>query len=199
MAGLCRAPESGVFELPCRYAALGGDIASGLERRTRRSEFPRMHRPKRLSAVTRIAPLVFGLAGASSELGGQTPAPNATRRPMTVADIVNMTTFGSRPHGWLPEDLDVPSPDGRLHAVVVKRGDVERNTNVFSLLVFKSEELFARPKSDTVFTLASSSNRSAIGHLRWLADSRTLVFLGEHPGELPQVYTLDLGARRITP
>ncbi len=118
---------------------------------------------------------------------------------MTVADIVNMTTFGSRPHGWLPEDLDVPSPDGRLHAVVVKRGDVERNTNVFSLLVFKSEELFARPKSDTVFTLASSSNRPAIGHLRWLADSRTLVFLGEHPGELPQVYTVDLRTGQLTP
>src|SRR5438034_4960141 len=37
---------------------------------------------------------------------------------MTVADIIRMTTFGSQSHGYLPEDLDVPSPDGRLHAVV---------------------------------------------------------------------------------
>ena len=87
----------------------------------------------------RLAPLVLGLASVSSALQGQTPAPAAAPRTMTVADIIRMTTFGSQPHGYLPEDLDVPSPDGRLHAVVVKRGDVERNTNVFSLLVFKSE------------------------------------------------------------
>ncbi len=147
----------------------------------------------------RLAPLVLGLAGASSALRGQTPAADTGRHTMTVADIIRMTTFGSQPHGYLPEDLDVPSPDGRLHAVVVKRGDVERNTNVFSLLVFKSEALFAGPKPDTVLTLASSSNRPAIGHVRWLADSRSLVFLGERPGESPQVYTLDLGTRQLTP
>ena len=120
----------------------------------------------------RLAPLVLGLAGAGSALWSQTPAADTGRRTMTVADIIRMTTFGSQPHGYLPEDLDVPSPDGRLHAVVVKRGDVERNTNVYSLLVFKSEALFAGPKPDTLLTLASSSNRPAIGHVRWLADSR---------------------------
>src|SRR5439155_20998919 len=142
---------------------------------------------------------LLGLTAAGSALRGQTPAADTGRRTMTVADIIRMTTFGSQPHGYLPEDLDVPSPDGRLHAVVVKRGDVERNTNVYSLLVFKSEALFAGPKPDTLLTLASSSNRPAIGHVRWLAGSRSLVFLGEHPGELPQVYTLDLGTRQLTP
>ncbi len=73
-----------------------------------------------MSAVTRLAALVLGLAGATSGLRGQTPIADAARPPMTVADIIRMTTFGSQPHGYLPEDLDVPSPDGRLHAVVAQ-------------------------------------------------------------------------------
>ncbi len=158
-----------------------------------------MHRPQRLSAVTTLALLVLGLAGARSALWGQTPPPDTGGRTMTVADIIRMTTFGSQPRGYRPEDLDVPSPNGRLHAVVVKRGDVEQNTNVYSLLLFNSEALSSGAKPDTVLTLASSSNRPAIGHVRWLADNRTLVFLGERPGELPQVYTLDLGTRQLTP
>lgn len=121
--------------------------------------------------------------------------PNA--RTVTVADIIQMTTFGSEPQGYLPKDVDVPSPDGRLHAVVVKRGDIERNTNVFSLLVFRTEALFTGPKPDTVLTLASSSNRPAISHITWLSDNHTLAFLGERPGELPQVYTLDVRRREL--
>src|SRR2546422_9382825 len=103
------------------------------------------------------------------------------RRPPR-STLFPYTTLFRSPHGYLPEDLDVLSPDGRLHAVVVKRGDVERNRNVFSLLVFKSEELFARPNPCTVFTLASSPTRLAIGHVRWAADSRTLVSLAEPLG-----------------
>ena len=113
---------------------------------------------------------------------------------MTVADIVKITTFSSQ-----PEPIDVPSPDGGLHAVVVQRGDVERNTNVYSLLVFRTDALFGQAAPDTVLTLASSSNRPAISHVKWLSDNHTLAFLGERPGESPQVYTVDVRTRQLPP
>src|SRR5438876_8215280 len=107
------------------------------------------------------------------------------RRPMTVPDMIEMTTFGSQPPGSVPKDIDVQSPDGRLHAVVVRRGDLAHNTNVFSLLVLSGDQLLTTPKPDTVLTLVSSSNRPAISHLKWLSDNRTLAFLGERSGESP--------------
>jgi len=123
--------------------------------------------------------------------------PRVPNRTMTVADLIELNTFGSQPHGYLPQDIDVPSPDGRIHAVVVKRGNVNRNTNVFSLLLFRTEALFSEPAPDTVLTLASSSNRPAISSLKWLSDNRNLAFLGERPDELPQVYTLDIRTHRL--
>jgi len=111
--------------------------------------------------------------------------------PLTVSDIVGMTTIGSRVQGYGDEDYDVVSPDGAHVAVVVKRGDVERNTIDYALMVFKSTDLMRHPAPDTVVALACGSNRPGIVHVRWLSDNATLVFLGERSGELPQVYTVD--------
>ena len=124
--------------------------------------------------------------------------PQVAGHSVTVADIIQMTTFGSQPHGYQLRDVDVPSPDGSLHAVVIKHGDIERNMNVFSLLLFRTDQLFAHPIPDTALTLASSSNRPAIGSVRWLSDNQTLLFLGESPGQLPQIYALNLRTRQLT-
>jgi dipeptidyl aminopeptidase/acylaminoacyl peptidase len=43
--------------------------------------------------------------------------------------------------------------------------------------------------------MSSSSNRDAIQHVKWL-NKRTIVFLGENPGETPEVYSLDVGTKR---
>jgi len=116
---------------------------------------------------------------------------------MTVADIVELSTFGSEPRGYAVKDIGMLSPDGLLHAVVVKRGDLRENVNVFSLLLFRTDQLFSGPKPDTVLTLSSSSNRPAISSLKWLRNGQALAFLGERPGLLPQVYTLDLQTREL--
>ncbi len=60
-------------------------------------------------SVMRLAPLVLGLARASSALRGQTPAPDTAPRPMPVAEIVQpwerlawvrvQEDHGSRPAG----------------------------------------------------------------------------------------------------
>jgi len=125
-------------------------------------------------------------------------APDSARRPMTVADIIQLTTFGSRTATCRRTSMSRPRTTNRLHAVVVKRDDVERNTNVFSLLISRTHAPFAGPKPDTVLTLACSSNRPAIGHVRWLTDNHTVTFLGEHPGALPQIYALDLKTRQLS-
>ncbi len=90
--------------------------------------------------------------------------------PVTVADLIGMTLFGSDPHngGCLSGDCAVVSPDGSHVAVVVQRGNLERNTVDFAILVFRTSELRHAPKPDTVATLSSSSNRLAIEKLRSL-------------------------------
>ena len=150
----------------------------------------------RTAARVIVASIASLAAFRGAPVHGQTAAPAG--RPMTVRDLVQLASFGSHPHGGGSADIDVPSPDGRLHAVVVKQGNVGDNTNRFSLLLFHTDQLFNRPRPDTLATLASSSNRPAIESVRWLGDSRTLLFLGEHPGERPQVYALDIQTRTLT-
>ncbi len=140
----------------------------------------------------------FLMLCAAGTLPARAQAPQSSGRLMRVADIIQMTSFGSQPNGGALVDIDVPSPDGRLHAVVVRRGDTEQNVNVFSILVFHTSALFSSPTPDTLLTFASSSNRPAISHLTWLADNHTLAFLGEQAAAFPQVYTIDLKTRQIT-
>ncbi len=117
---------------------------------------------------------------------------------VTVADLIEMTTLGSRAQGYGDEDYATLAPDGAHVATVVKRGNLARNTMDYTLLVFQTADLLKRPRLDTVVQLSSTSNRPAIGHVRWLADNSTLVFLGERPNELPQIYTLDTQTRQLT-
>jgi hypothetical protein len=118
--------------------------------------------------------------------------------PVTAADLIGMTTFGSQVQGYGLEDEHVLSPDGAHVAVVVKRGNLELNTVAFALLVFPTADLLWATKPDTVVTLSSSSNRPGIERVRWLADNTTLAFLGERPLERPQVYTVDARSRTLT-
>ncbi|WIO73615.1 hypothetical protein QP938_09950 [Porticoccaceae bacterium LTM1] len=55
-----------------------------------------------------------------------------------------------------------------------------------------------RPKPFFSATFSSGSNSGAVNNLRWLADNRTLAFLGEDDPELgPQVYTLDIRSKKL--
>ena len=89
------------------------------------------------------------------------------------------------------------SPDGKRFVVALRKGNLEKNANEFSLLLFESSKVFSTPARDVLFTMASSSNRDAIKHLRWLNDNETLAFIGETPGSLPQIYTFSTRTRRL--
>ncbi len=136
---------------------------------------------------------------ASPNTGNDWSLSPASTPPVTVADLIRMGAIGSLPRGSGVDDDDAVSPDGARHAVVIRRGNLERNTVDFTLLLFRTGDLLRPPtKPDTVATFASSSNRPGILHVRWLPDNVTLMFLAERPGELPQVYTLDTRTRRLT-
>ncbi len=142
----------------------------------------------------------IGLAsGAASQAAapGSTHPAAASAPAVTVKDVIEMASFGTLLHDpEEDEDYIVVSPDGAHVAVVVKRGNVTRNTMDYALVVFRTSELLQTPRPDTIAQFASSSNRPGIMHVQWLADGATLAFLGEQPGELPQVYTVDIHRRR---
>ncbi len=121
--------------------------------------------------------------------------PTTSKRPITVADVVETTraiTYGpdSSVHvAWF-------SPDGRQFVVLVRKGNVQQNTNDFSLLLYRTDEAFESPKPNIVVTMSSASNRAGIQGVRWI-NNQTLAFIGERPGELPQVYTLDVTTKHL--
>jgi len=106
-----------------------------------------------------------------------------------------------------------PTPDGAAlkysldekHFLTINRkGDVAAGTNIYSLYVWKVEDVEnflrdkgPRPKAEKLAEFASTSNRPGIGAAKWLADNRTIAFLAENPGEHAQVYTVDIHSKSI--
>jgi dipeptidyl aminopeptidase/acylaminoacyl peptidase len=88
------------------------------------------------------------------------------------------------------------SPDGEKFTVVLKRGNLERNTNEYSLSLWRTAEVFHSRRPELLLTFSSSSNREAIKRVTWL-DNDTIAFLGENPGESQQLYTLNIFTKEL--
>jgi hypothetical protein len=124
-----------------------------------------------------------------------------TKRPVTVADSIQMTrladtryTDGVSSKGMVAKY----SLDGKHFVVLLKKGDLEENTNEYSLVLFQTSDVFQSPKPQVLISLSSSSNRPAIDNVRWLDDNDTILFLGEHHGERAQLYSLKSSSRELT-
>ncbi len=103
-----------------------------------------------------------------------------TKRPVTVADSIQMTRLGDPSYtDGAPSNGIVAkfSPDGKHFVVVLKKGNLEVNTNEYSLVLFQTAEVFQSPKPRVLVSLASSSNRPAIDNVLWLDDNDTILFL----------------------
>lgn len=90
------------------------------------------------------------------------------------------------------------SPDGKQFIITLKNGNVEQNINEFSLLLFHTADALRSPKPEVLLTMSSSSNRDAIKNVNWLEDNETVAFIGENPGEVPQVYTFNVSTKQLT-
>ena len=127
-----------------------------------------------------------------------------TKRKVTVEDTVTMTRwvdqgyfFGNEPDG----PVGIFSPDKARFVVLVQKGNIENNTNEYSLVLVRTPDVFHTPQPQVILTMSSSSNRDAIGNVKWLDDNETLTFLGEDPGQVPQVFgfnTRSLELKKLT-
>ena len=130
-----------------------------------------------------------------------TAVAGSTKRPVTVADSIQMTRLGdpSYTDGAPSKGIVAKfSPDGRHFVVILKKGNLEANTNEYSLVLFQTAELFQSPKPRVLVSLASSSNQPAIDNVLWLDDNDTILFLGERPGEQTQLYSLKCSSKELT-
>lgn len=120
------------------------------------------------------------------------------KRRVTVADAIEMRRAESDHFGdELGSRSDPFSPDGKRFIVVTYKGNVERNTVEYTLLLFQTKDALDRPKPQPLLTMSSSSNRAAITRLKWLDDGETLVFLGENPGEVSEVWSFNIQTRAL--
>ena len=122
------------------------------------------------------------------------------RRRVTVADAIEMTRWADRDYflGGNPDGrVGLFSPNGKQFLVVVKKGNIDRNTNDFLLLLFRTSGVFESPAPQVLLTMSSSSNRDAISDVKWLDDSKTVTFLGENPGEIPEVYSFNVQTKTL--
>src|SRR5712692_3259708 len=123
-----------------------------------------------------------------------------TKRPVTVADSIRMTRLGDvRYTGGAPSKGIVAkfSPDGKHFVVILKKGNLQANTNEYSLVLFPTGEVFQSPDPQVLVSLASSSNRPAIDNVLWLDDNDTILFLGESPGERTALYSLKCSSKEL--
>jgi dipeptidyl aminopeptidase/acylaminoacyl peptidase len=126
-------------------------------------------------------------------MAAQEPPP---KRPATVEDAIRMVRIAGHLsnlsyEGALTENFAYFSPDRKQFAVILKKGNLETNTNDYSLVLFRTDEVFSSPTPRTLVTMGSSSNREAITDGAWLADNETILFRGEKPGETSQLYSVN--------
>jgi len=99
--------------------------------------------------------------------------------------------------GTLTRNFAYFSPDRKKFAIILKRGNLETNTNDYSLLVFNTDGIFDSPKPRILASMSSSSNREGITDVFWLSDNDTLLFLGQNPGETMQLYSMNTSSGTI--
>lgn len=147
---------------------------------------------------------VEGAAGYSAmaeSMSQASPEAPADKRAVTVADSIQMTRFGDPDYiggGSAKGIVAKFSPNGERFVVLLKRGNLQDNTNEYSLVLFKTAEAFHLPTPRTLVSMSSSSNRPAIYNVVWLNDNDTLLFMGEHSGEKSEIYSIQCNSRKLT-
>ncbi|HWH61068.1 MAG TPA: prolyl oligopeptidase family serine peptidase [Terriglobales bacterium] len=153
---------------------------------------------KLLSLIRAVAAAVT-LASVAAPCG-RTQDQQSRGAPITVRDAIVMTRLGlpdSLLNTPIKEDIAQFSPNGRRFVIVLKKGNLQKNTNDYSLLLYRTLDAFRSPKPDVLLVLSSSSNRPAIQSVKWLDDNDTIAFLGERKKLLPQVYELNARTKRL--
>lgn len=134
------------------------------------------------------------------------PAAPAARRgphPATVEDAIGMVRiqYAAARDGAVAAF----SPDGTKIAAVTWRGDLARNTNVYSLIVFDAPTPGASAAAQPPVTVLTrdfpgdpdDQVASPFAAVTFLGDNRTLAFIGRDGDKPTQVYTVDITSKRV--
>jgi hypothetical protein len=154
---------------------------------------------QRPSCVLAVFWLILFAHRAGAGAVSMSPKHVTEHRRITVADCIRMTGL---PDAFYeaqdPSNEEVAdwSPDGRKFTVTVKRGNIERNTADYSLVLFNATETFKSPQHQVLFTFSSSSNRPGITRVKWINNSNIL-FLAERPNELQRLYQYSFATKRV--
>jgi hypothetical protein len=146
--------------------------------------------------LTPTAYLIGAFVLFCSAVSGQS-GPSPRVRQITVADDVLMTRLEGRDYATGRASVAHFSPNSSRFVVVTKKGNIDRDTTDFSLLLYDTASAFSSPTPNLLLKMSSSSDRNAISRVRWLSDNETLMFLGENPGETSQVYTVNIRSRLL--
>src|SRR5713101_2033453 len=116
-------------------------------------------RSKAVVAVTLIT-----LIAAVNVAGGQQLKSTLGRakRAVTILDAISMTTLGESDYiNGAPATGLVAhfSPDARQFVVVLKKGNLTSNTNTYSLLYWRTEDIVEARRPDVLLQLSTSSNQ----------------------------------------
>jgi dipeptidyl aminopeptidase/acylaminoacyl peptidase len=144
-----------------------------------------VHRCKRL-AIPVVAMAVVAQTLSAGGQSAQDQGQGVRKRSVTVEDAVEMT------------QVVIPalfSSNGERFLVVLRKANLEENLNQFSVFLYRTGEVFEETKPVLLLTMSSSSDRDAVHSVRWLRDNKTIVFLGENPGEMAQIYSFDVETR----
>jgi len=131
----------------------------------------------------------------------------ASAPPVSVTDLIGFAKIGSmepnfpRQNSYAPflpqvSDEIIWSPDASYVAKVVRRGNLKLNTVEGELLLFRASDLLSQPRGESLVKFSSSSPLPPIRAVRWI-NNKMLAFLAENPGDLPQVYTIDIETKVI--
>ncbi len=129
----------------------------------------------------------------------QMPGSQARRR-VTVTDAIRMTKLADPDywHGGSSRGRVAQfSTDGEKFVVILRKGNLERNTNEYSMLLWRTDEVFRSANTTLLLAMSSSSNRPGIQDVKWLSDNRTILFLGENLGESQQLYAFNIATRSL--
>jgi len=143
-----------------------------------------------------------GLLVAAGVAGLVAGAAAAELPTASIEDAIAMTRIQQR--ASLDGAVAAFSPDGSRFAAVVWRGDLARNVNVYTLLVFETKDVTQgasrppRPVLSRDFEGdPDDQSASPITDVTFLPDNRTIAFIGREGGKPAQVYSVDADGKQV--
>ena len=160
-----------------------------------------MHRHSEVNLLQRhakrIANFILLFSGVVWELAAPTyavPQREASTRPVSVADAISMVRAADSAH---VREVAHFSPDGSKIVVILRKGNLEQSTNDFSVVLWKTKDLFSSDNPQVLLKMSSASNEDAIEDITWLQDSETFAFFGESRGKPRQVFTFNVRTQAL--